>query len=49
MKRDPETNMFKSEELAKIIHDASEAPAGTFRANGTPLGKFFRLIADCAL
>ncbi|KZP27976.1 heme peroxidase [Athelia psychrophila] len=35
--RNPETNFFDDNALAKLIFDATEAPAGMFRANGTPL------------
>ncbi|KZP19344.1 heme peroxidase [Athelia psychrophila] len=35
--RDPETNFFNDNELATLIFSATEAPAGMFRANGTPL------------
>lgn len=37
--RNPETNFFDDNALAKLIFDATEAPAGMFRANGTPLSE----------
>ncbi|KAF7970346.1 hypothetical protein HWV62_24314 [Athelia sp. TMB] len=35
--RDPVTKRFNDNDLAKLIHDATEAKAGMFRAHGTPL------------
>ncbi|KAF7967111.1 hypothetical protein HWV62_35879 [Athelia sp. TMB] len=37
LERDPVTKRFNDNDLAKLIHDATEAKAGMFRAHGTPL------------
>lgn len=36
LKRDPKTKLFKDADLAKILHSATEASAGAFRARGIP-------------
>lgn len=43
--RDPVTKRFNDNDLAKLIHDATEAKAGMFRAHGTPLSKFLAALS----
>lgn len=40
---------FKDAELAKLIYNAIEAPAGEFRARGTPGGKKFAFPVNASL
>lgn len=50
LQRCPDSHQLDDDELAKIIFNATEAPAGAFRAQGSPLGEtqnyFHRSYAD---
>lgn len=41
IKRDSK-GYFKDSDIAKILFDATDAPAGMFRANGTPQSTLFK-------